>query len=68
MLKSSEPASPYRITQFLRGEVFCNVNLLLMSDLKLSPDEIAMLNNFFIQLIDRIGKICVKVKFFLPDV
>ena len=38
-----------------------------MSDLKLSADETSLLNNFFIQLIDRIGKICLKAKQFLPE-
>lgn len=52
----------------MRGELFCNINLLLMSDLKLSADETSLLNNFFIQLIDRIGKICLKAKQFLPEV
>jgi len=39
-----------------------------MSDLKLSADETSLLNDFFIQLIDRIGKICLKAKQFLPEV
>lgn len=42
--------------------------MLLMSDVKLQADEITALNNFFIQFGDRVGKICAKVKEYLPEV
>lgn len=42
--------------------------MLLFSDARLNAEETVMLNNFFIQIIDRIGKICAKAKEFLPEV
>ena len=42
--------------------------MLIMSDLKLMGQEVAVLNNFLIQLVDRIGKLCNKAKEFLPEV
>ena len=62
ILTASEYPSAYKVSQYLRGELFCSVNSLLMSDFKLSSDEISIVNRFLVQLMERIGKICLKAK------
>lgn len=67
IIEAKEAPSPYKVTQYLRGELFATVNSLLMSDFRFAPEEIEMLNKFFIQLVGLIGMICARSKDYLTE-